>query len=106
VAKMDPAITAINSITAVAPEKGMLPITLPSDRKALEAAFQSIGPWNTDSVRMAWIMNTAELKRLAVSPALAAEAKLNGLSISEHPFALSFDSKGDLAGLRKIVLDS
>jgi len=106
VEKMDRKMTALNSITAVAPEKGMVPIALPSDRKALEAAFQSIGPWNTDSVRMAWIINTAELNRLAVSPALAKEAKLNGLSISEHPFALQFDDKGDLARLRDIIKKS
>jgi hypothetical protein len=104
VEKMDPEITALNSITAVAPEKGIAPITLPSDRKALEAAFQSIGLWNTDSVRLAWIINTAELKRLAVSPALAKEAKLKGLSISEHPFVLHFDTNGDLPGFRKSLL--
>jgi hypothetical protein len=99
VEKMDPEITALNSITAVAPEKGMVPITLSSDRRAIEAAFQSIGPWKPDSVRMAWIINTAELNRLAVSPALAKEAKLKELSISEQPFELPFDSSGDLAGL-------
>ena len=103
VGKMDPDITALNSITAVAPEKGMLPIALPSDRRALEAAFQSIGPWDTDSVRMAWIMNTAELNRLAVSPALAREARLKGLSISEHSFDLPFDSNGNLVGFRESV---
>jgi len=102
--KMDPEITALNSITAVAPEKGMVPITLPSDRKALEAALQSIGPWNTDSVRMAWIINTAELKRLAVSPALAREARLKGLSVSEHPFVLPFDTNGDLPGVRQSLI--
>ncbi|UCD78975.1 MAG: hypothetical protein JSW26_26825 [Desulfobacterales bacterium] len=104
VEKMDPEITAINSITAVAPEKGMVPIALPSDRKTLEAAFQSIGPWNTDSVRMAWIINTAELTRLAVSAALAREAKLKGLSISERTFVLPFDGNGDLPGLRESLL--
>jgi len=104
VEKMDPAITAVNSITAVAPEKAMVPITLPSDRKALEAAFQSIGPWNTDSVRMAWIINTAELKHLAVSSALAREARLKGLSISERSFVPTFDTNGDLAGLRESLL--
>jgi hypothetical protein len=102
---MDPEITAINSITAVAPEKGMVPITLPSDRRALEAALQSIGPWDTESVRMAWIINTSDLNCLAVSPALAEEAKLKGLSISEQPFELPFDSNGDLAGLRAILCD-
>ena len=99
--KMDPAITALYSITAVAPEKGMVPIALPSDRKALEAALQSIGPWNIDSVRMAWIINTAELNRLAVSPALARESRLKGLSVSEHPFVLPFDTNGDLPGVRQ-----
>jgi len=103
VEKMDPEITALNSITAVAPEKGMVPITLSSDRRAIEAAFQSIGPWDTDSVRMAWIINTADLNRLAVSPALAKEAKLGGLSISGQPFELPFDSSGDLAGLRQSI---
>jgi hypothetical protein len=99
VEKMDPDITALNSITAVAPEKGMVPISLPSDRRALEAAFQSIGPWNTDSVRMAWTKNTAELNHIAVSPALAAEARNKGLSVSDQPFALQFDNNGDLPGL-------
>jgi len=103
VEKMNPEITALNSITAVAPEKGMVPITLPSDRRALEAAFQSIGPWDTESVRMAWIINTSDLNCLAVSPALAKEAKLGGLSISEQPFELPFDSNGDLAGLRECI---
>ena len=73
---MNPEATALNSITAVAPEKGMVPIALPTDRKALEAALQSIGPWDTESVRMAWITNTFDLNRIAVSPALAKEAKL------------------------------
>ncbi len=104
VEKMDPEITALNSITAVAPEKGAVPITLSSDRKALEAAFQSIGLWRTDSVRMAWIINTSDLKRLAVSPALAKEAELKGLSISEHPFLLPFDANGDLPGFRKSLV--
>jgi hypothetical protein len=106
VEKMDRKMTALNSITAVAPEKGMVPITLPSDRKALEAAFQSIGPWGADSVRMVWIINTAELNRLAVSPALAKEAKRKGLPISEQPFALEFNDCGDLPNLRDILKES
>ena len=106
VEKMDPEITALNSITAVAPEKGMVPITLPSDRRALAAALQSIGPWDTESVRMAWIINTADLNRLAVSAALAKEAELKGLSISQQPFELSFDDSGNLPGLRAVLGES
>ena len=101
--KMDPEITSLNCITAVAPEKGMIPITLPSDREALAAAFQSIGPYDAESVRMAWIMNTAKINHLAVSPALAQEAARKGLSISKHPFTLPFDANGDLPGLRQYL---
>ncbi len=100
VTKMDPGMTALNSITAVAPEKGRVPITLPSDRTALEAAFQSIGLWDLQSVRMAWIVNTSDLNRIAVSPALAKEAEAGGLSVSGERFALDFDARGDLCGLR------
>jgi hypothetical protein len=100
VARMDPQMTALNSITAVAPEKGRVPISFPSDRKALEAAFQSIGLWDLGSVRMAWIVNTSDLNRIAVSPGLAKEAVAKGLSVSGQRFPLSFDARGDLPGLR------
>lgn len=103
VEKMDREMTAINCITAVAPEKGRIPITLNSDKKALEAAFKSIGLWHPDSVRMAWIANTLDLNRIAVSPALAQEASAKGLSVSEKPFALSFDQKGDLSRLKSWI---
>ena len=80
--RMDAEMTALNCITAVAPEKARIPIVLPSDRRALEAAFRSIGLWDMASVRMAWIINTADLTRLAISPALVAEAHAKGLSVS------------------------
>jgi hypothetical protein len=53
---------------------------------------------------MAWITNTSDLKRLAVSPALAKEAELKGLSISEHPFVLPFDANGDLPEFHKCLV--
>jgi hypothetical protein len=52
---------------------------------------------------MAWITNTSDLKRLAVSPALAKEAELRGLSISEQSFVLPFDANGDLPEFRKCL---
>ena len=99
VAKMDPEMTALNSITARAPEKGRVPISLPSDREALEAAFNSIGLWEPESIRMAWIANTSDLNRIAVSPALAREAEATGLRVSANRCPLSFDAGGDLPGL-------
>ena len=103
--RMDADMTALNCITAVAPEKARIPIVLPSDRRALEAAFRSIGLWDMASVRMVWIINTADLTRLAVSPALAAEAQAKGLSVSPGRFALPFDEKGELSGLRRVIAE-
>jgi hypothetical protein len=103
--RMDADMTALNCITAVAPEKARIPIVLSSDRRALEAAFRSIGLWDIASVRMAWIINTANLRRLAISPALAAEAHAKGLSVSPGHFALPFDEKGELPGLRRVLAE-
>ncbi|PKN29007.1 MAG: hypothetical protein CVU64_10490 [Deltaproteobacteria bacterium HGW-Deltaproteobacteria-21] len=105
VEKMDTEMTALNSITAVAPEKGRVPITLSSDRKALEAAFRSIGLWTRDTVRMAWITNTADLKTLMASPALAEEVHSAGYAVSEAGFPLPFDEKGELPCLRRFLAE-
>ncbi len=101
--KMDAGMTALNCITAVAPEKARIPIVAPSDRAALEAAFRSIGLWSPQSVRLAWIVNTSDLRRLAVSPALAAEARAKGLAVSAESVALPFGQDGDLEGLRPVL---
>jgi hypothetical protein len=103
--RMDADMTALNCITAVAPEKARIPIVLSSDREALEAAFRSIGLWDAASVRMAWIINTSDLTRLAVSPALVAEAHAKGLFVSPGRFALPFDEQGELSGLRRVLAE-
>jgi hypothetical protein len=103
VAEMDAAMTAVNCITAVAPEKGRIPIALASDRLALEAALRTIGTWTPQSVRLAWIVNTARLERLAVSPGLVEEARAAGLPVGAESFALPFDSQGELPGLCRLL---
>ena len=99
VRKMDVEMTAFNCITAVAPEKGRIPICLSSDRQLLEAALGTIGIWTPPSLRLAWIVNTSNLKQLAVSPALAVEARASGLAAYDDSFPFPFDLKGDLPGL-------
>jgi hypothetical protein len=105
VAKMDAEMTALNCITALAPEKGRIPISLPSDRLAVGAALRSIGIWTQQSIRLAWIVNTASLEELAVSPALAEEARAKGLVVDETAFPLPFGPDGELPGLRRILAE-
>jgi hypothetical protein len=103
VEKMDAEMTALNCITAVAPEKGRIPISLSSDRQVLEAALRSIGVWTPETLRLAWIVNTLSLEHLAVSPALAAEARAKGFSVRDITFPFPFDGAGDLPGLRTVL---
>ncbi len=105
VEKMDAEMTALNCITAVAPEKGRIPISLPSDRQLLEAALRSIGTWTPAFLRLAWIVNTSRLEELAVSPALAEEARAKGIAVGDAGFPLPFDAAGELPGLQRVLQD-
>ena len=99
--KIDYRATNINCITAAAPEKGRIPIALPTDRDALDAALSSIGLWRPETVKMAWISNTASLERLAVSEGLLEEnPSLKPLEAGKGGLlSLPFDGKGHLPDL-------
>ena len=103
--RMDAEMTALNCITAVAPEKARIPIVLPTDRAALEAALRSIGLWTPASVRLAWIVNTSDLRRMLVSPALAEEARQRGGKVFTEGLELPFDAQGELKGLREVFAE-
>ncbi|MGB7912308.1 MAG: hypothetical protein WCF59_08795 [Desulfobaccales bacterium] len=102
--KIDFEATAMNCVTAVAPEKGRIPLALASDRGALEAAFKTIGLWTPEGVRVAWIANTKDLEVLAVSSALL-EARRGELEVCEEArlFDLPYDASGNLPNLRDLL---
>ena len=102
--KVDSDATALNCITAVAPEKGRLPIALPHDREALDAALANIGLWTPEKVRAAWIANTRDLEWLAVSGALYEESRHRpGLAIHGSLFTLPFRPTGELPLLADLI---
>jgi hypothetical protein len=103
VERMDAEMTALNCITAVAPEKARVPIVLPSDRAALEAALRSIGLWTPADVRLAWIVNTSDLRRMLVSPALAEDARRRGIAVASEGLELPFGENGELKSLREVL---
>jgi hypothetical protein len=100
VEKVDFEATAINSITASCPEKGRVPLALPTDRAAVDAAFGTIGLWEPDKVKVAWISNTKDLEWLAVSSALVESARGRAdIEVSDTLFDLPFDSTDNLPDL-------
>ncbi len=100
VEKIDFEATRINCMTGGSPEKGRIPITLPTDRVAVDAAFATIGLWTPETVKVAWIPNTKDLEWLAVSSALVDSARdRSDIEIRDELFDLPFDSRDNLPDL-------
>ncbi len=99
VEKTDFYATMTNCVTAVAPEKGRMPLAFKTDREALDAAFKTIGIWTLDRVRVAWISDTKNLEWLAVSGALLESFKQGKSDL----FDLPYDTDGNLPKLRDFL---
>jgi hypothetical protein len=97
VEKIDFEATRINCMTGGAPEKGRIPITLPTDRAAIDAAFATIGLWTPEAVKVVWIPNTKDLEWLAVSSGfLEPSRNRSDLEVMDEQFDLPFDAGDNL----------
>ncbi len=88
----------INVQTSLNPPMARMPMYLPTDREAMQFALGALGSPEPQEQRLAWIRNTLNLDRLAVSESLAREAAaLSGwrLAPETHPFR--FDAQGNIA---------
>ena len=95
--KTDQAVTAINCITAMSPEKGRLPIALKTDKEAVEAALDTIGAIEPEKARVVHIKNTLEIGELYISEALLEEIKeREDMEFVKELGPLSFDSSGNI----------
>ena len=93
-----------NCITAVTPEKGRIPITLETDKAAVEAAFNTIGLWTPEKVKLAWISDSASLEWLAVSEELVRVAlNMQNIGVENTLFEFPFDPNGNLPKLVEIL---
>jgi len=95
--KTDQAVTAINCITAMSPEKGRLPIALKTDKEAVEAALDTIGAIDPEKARLVHIKNTLKIGELDISEALLEEIKeREDMELVKELGPLSFDSAGNI----------
>lgn len=100
-ADMDYEATLINALTSLSLRKAFIPVRLPSDEKAIQAAFCTLGPVPPAAVRAVLIRDTLHVGEFWVSQALKPEiAALSRARISEK-LALAFDGDG---GLRRPCL--
>ena len=95
--KMDLAAIATNAITAMTPEKGRIPIALPTDQAAVDAALDTIGSIPPQEARILHIKNTLELGEMEVSKAFLPEMKGRAdLEVRKQLGPLGFDETGNI----------
>ena len=95
VGAMDLASMQANAMTSTFVERVRVPLALPSDREAIEAAVSTCNHSDLPTLRLGRIRNTLQLEELYVS-----ESLLKGLSkpanVLEGPLEWPFDDDGNL----------
>jgi hypothetical protein len=97
--KIDFKPTYINAITSTNVEAARVPVTLDTDREAIETAFSTCGN-SVEACRMVWIKNTLKLDQFIASEALLNEIESKPhLKVIERLGELTFDRNGNLPAL-------
>ena len=93
---MDPESMYANAMASTFVERVRIPLALPSDRQAIEAAVSTCNHADVGTLKLGRIRDTLHLEELHVS-----EALLNSLSKSvdvlDGPLVWPFDDQGNLA---------
>jgi hypothetical protein len=95
--KVDLRTTYINAMTSGlgGPQRGQVPMTMPTDRSAVAAAILTCGRADLENVRVVRMHSTLHLEELLVSTSLRAEVEASDrLSISGDPVPMDFDADG------------
>jgi len=96
--KLNTQAMATNAITAMTPEKARLPVSMTTDRAAIEAALQTIGAVAPNDAKIVHIKNTLEMGTFHVSKALKNEVEDNNtLLLVKDIGPLGFEENGRLS---------
>src|SRR5881296_1227961 len=99
--KIDWKKTAINCLTACAPNGAKLPLTFESDREAVESALDCIGLTKPEQARVIRIKNTLMIGEIECSEAFLPDIqKRPDLEIIGEARPLPFDAAGQVVPLR------
>lgn len=98
--KIDLPKTYVNCLTSIRPTGAMIPLTLETDREAVEAALSTVGLLDPTAAKVVWIKNTLQLEEMGVSEAYAEDiAGSDALERIGPWMEMSFDPSGDLVPL-------
>ena len=93
---MDYEATLMNILTSFSLKKAAIPVIMPTDEKAIQAAFTTLGPVPPDQVRAIIIKNTLDISECWVSQGLVEELKETPMLEILEKKSLSFDASGNL----------
>jgi len=93
---MDYEKTMTNALTGISLQKISIPLVMPTDEKAIQTCFSTIGPIPPENVRALIIKDTLHLTTFWASQALLAQLQTNPLVQVKEPVKLIFDNEGNL----------
>lgn len=99
--KIDLRAAYINAMTSGlgGPQRGQIPMAMPTDRDAVAAAILTCGRADLDRTRLVRFRSTLHLEHLLVSESMREQVEADDrLSISGDPVPLGFDGDGNLLG--------
>lgn len=70
VSELDFEQTYTNALTSASVSKAHLPVVMPSERHAIQAALGTIGQYDPQTARIAWISDTSQLSQFRLSTGL------------------------------------
>ena len=95
--KIDFNKTYPNPLTSRVPEASKIPMVMPSDRLAIQAAMQTCCDVDYNKIKMVRIINTLKLDEILISEHLLAQARLDSrIEILGDPRPMRFAESGDL----------
>lgn len=94
---MDYEATLMNALTSLSLHKAFIPVRLPSDRKALQACFTTLGPKPVEAIQAVIVRDTRHVNEFLASAALVEGLQRHPeAAIIAGPTALAFDAADDL----------
>mgnify|MGYP001813567755 CR=1 FL=1 len=94
---MDYEATVMNALTSLSLHKAFIPVRLPSDRKALQACFTTLGPKPAAAIAAVIVRDTRHVNEFLASAALLDGLRRHPLAdILAGPIPLSFDAADNL----------
>ena len=95
-ARLDYEVTLMNALTSLSLRKAFIPVRLPSERKAIQAGFTTLGPLAPGDVRAVIVQDTAHLTEFLASASLLETLGDSPDAEILAPAPLVFDSEGNL----------